>query len=94
MLMAALLPPPTPFKVFVFAAGVFEVPIASFTLAVTVARLLRYFAVGYLAVRFGQQALPYLVQHKLQVAIAAILLVVISYLLSRVILRRRAVAHS
>src|SRR5262249_36159125 len=26
MLMAALLPPPTPFKVFVFAAGVFEVP--------------------------------------------------------------------
>lgn len=89
MLAAALLPPPTPFKIFVFAAGVFEVPIASFTLAVTTARLLRYFAVGYLAVRFGHDTLPYLAQHKLQVAVAAILLVAVSYWLSRLVLRHR-----
>src|SRR6476660_6146747 len=31
ILVAALLPPPTPFKVFVVAAGVFEVPLLSFT---------------------------------------------------------------
>jgi membrane protein YqaA with SNARE-associated domain len=89
MLVAALLPPPTPFKVFVFAAGVFEVPISSFTLAVTIARVLRYFTIGYLAVRFGHDALPYLAAHKLQVAIAVILVVAISYLLSRLILRRK-----
>ncbi len=47
MLLAALLPPPTPFKVFVFAAGVFEVPVGSFTLAIFIARVLRYFTVGY-----------------------------------------------
>src|SRR5262252_8716581 len=29
MLIAALLPPPTPFKFFVFAAGVFETPLLS-----------------------------------------------------------------
>ncbi len=89
VLLAALLPPPTPFKIFVFAAGVFEVPVASFTLAVTIARLLRYFTMGYLAVRFGHDALPYLVHHKMPVAIAVILFVAVSYLLSRLILRRR-----
>src|SRR5262245_54243690 len=65
MLVAALLPPPTPFKVFVFAAGVFELPLASFTSAVALARVIRYFAVGYLAVKYGRQALPLLAQHKL-----------------------------
>jgi membrane protein YqaA with SNARE-associated domain len=92
MLVAALLPPPTPFKVFVFAAGVFEVPVGSFTSAIFIARVLRYFTVGYLAVRFGHYALPYLAQHKLQVAIVVLAFVVVSYLLSRLILRKREVA--
>jgi membrane protein YqaA with SNARE-associated domain len=89
MLVAALLPPPTPFKIFVFAAGVFEVPLASFTLAITIARLLRYFAIGFLAVKYGPDALPYLEHHKLQVAVAVILFVASSYFLSRVILRHK-----
>jgi membrane protein YqaA with SNARE-associated domain len=89
VLVAALLPPPTPFKLFVFAAGVFEVPVGSFVLAVSIARVLRYFTVGYLAVRYGHHALPYLVQHKLQVTVIVIIFVAISYLLSRVILRHK-----
>jgi membrane protein YqaA with SNARE-associated domain len=93
MLVAALLPPPTPFKVFVFAAGVFEVPVGSFTLAVFIARVLRYFSVGYLAIRYGHHALPYLAQHKLQVAFVVAAFVVVSYLLSRVILRKRELAR-
>jgi membrane protein YqaA with SNARE-associated domain len=92
VLLAALLPPPTPFKVFVFAAGVFEVPVGSFTLAIFIARVLRYFTVGYLAMRFGHYALPYLAQHKLQVAVIVAAFVVISYLLSRLILRKREIA--
>jgi membrane protein YqaA with SNARE-associated domain len=88
MLAAALLPPPTPFKVFVFAAGVFEVPLWSFTSAITLARLIRYFGVGYLAIRYGNNALPYLVQHKLQVVVFIIIFVAISYALSRLILRK------
>jgi membrane protein YqaA with SNARE-associated domain len=89
MLIAALLPPPTPFKIFVLAAGVFEVPLASFTTAIGIARIFRYFGVGYLAVRYGKDALPYIGQHKWQVVLAAIVLVAVSYLLSRVILKRR-----
>jgi|SRR5450432_65183 len=87
MLVAALLPPPTPFKVFVFAAGVFEVPLWSFTFAIALARAIRYFGVGYLAVRYGDQALPYLAQHKVQVIIFVVVFVLVSYLLSRLILR-------
>lgn len=89
MLAAALLPPPTPFKFFVFAAGVFKMPLASFTAAIAVARLFRYFGVGYLAVRFGDGALPYLAHHKLNVAVAAIILVAVGYGLSQLILRAK-----
>jgi len=89
MLVAALLPPPTPFKVFVVAAGVFEVPLVSFTAAITLARAIRYFGIGYLAIRYGAQALPYLMSHKWQVAAVVIGLAVVSYLLSRLILRHR-----
>jgi len=89
MLVAALLPPPTPFKVFVFAAGVFEAPLFGFASAITLARLFRYFGVGYLAVRYGADAMPYLVAHKLQVTALLIGLVAVSYALSRWILRHR-----
>lgn len=89
MLIAALLPPPTPFKVFVFAAGVFEVPLTAFVSAITLARLFRYFGVGYLAVRYGADAMPYLAAHKLQVTVLVIGLVTVSYMLSRWILRHR-----
>ena len=89
MLVAALLPPPTPFKVFVVAAGVFEVPLISFTSAIAIARVIRYFGVGYLAIRYGADALPYLGSHKWQVSVVVIALVVVSYVLSRLILRHR-----
>ncbi len=89
MLIAALLPPPTPFKVFVVAAGVFEVPLASFVCSITLARAIRYFGVGYLAIRYGREAMPYLLHHKTQVTVGMITLVLVSYVLSRVILRHR-----
>ena len=89
MLIAALLPPPTPFKFFVLAAGVFEVPLFSYTAAITIARLFRYFGIGYLAIRYGADAMPYLMHHKLQVSVFVISLVTVSYVLSRVLLKRR-----
>ncbi len=89
MLIAALLPPPTPFKFFVFAAGVFEVPLLSYISAITIARLFRYFGIGYLAIRYGTEALPYLMQHKVQVTMLVIGAVLLSYSLSRLILRHR-----
>ena len=89
MLVAALLPPPTPFKFFVFAAGVFEVPLWSYTSAITLARLIRYFGIGYLAVRYGDDALPYLKGHKLEATVVIVVFVLLSYLVSRVLLRHK-----
>lgn len=87
ILLAALLPPPTPFKFFVLAAGVFEVPLVSFASAIALARAFRYFGVGYLAVRYGADALPYLMQHKLEATVLAIALVTVSYTASRFIFK-------
>jgi membrane protein YqaA with SNARE-associated domain len=87
MLLAALLPPPVPFKIFVFAGAVFEVPLASFTSAIALARSIRYFTMGYLAIRYGHQAMPFLAQHKLEVAVVVIVFAGVSYGLSRLILR-------
>ena len=89
MLLAAMLPPPTPFKFFVLAAGVFQVPLVSFASAVGLARVIRYFGVGYLAVRYGANALPYLAQHKLQVGLIVLAVVAVSCAISRVALKER-----
>ncbi len=94
MLVAALLPPPTPFKFFVLAAGVFEVPLLSFTSAIALARAVRYFAIGYLAVRYGSQALPFLGEHKLLVGTVVIILVALSFAISRFILREEQIVAS
>jgi membrane protein YqaA with SNARE-associated domain len=89
MLVAALLPPPTPFKFFVLAAGVFEVPLVNFTSAITLARLIRYLGIGYLAMRYGNDALPFLRRHKLETAAVLVVFVILSYVASRLILRKR-----
>jgi membrane protein YqaA with SNARE-associated domain len=89
MLIAALLPPPKTFKIFVFAAGVFEVPLFSYTSAITLARLFRYFGIGYLAIRYGPCAIPYLTHHKLRVTAFLIALVAVSYAFSRLLLRHK-----
>lgn len=94
MLFAALLPPPTPFKVFVVAAGVFEIRLASFVSAITIARLIRYFGIGFLAIRYGHEALPFLKQHIWSVSALVILLAAASYALSRLVLRHKPPAHS
>jgi membrane protein YqaA with SNARE-associated domain len=59
----AILPPPFPFKVFVLAEGVFQVPLRTFVLALLLGRGLRYFAEGILAVRYGDGVLRFLMGH-------------------------------
>ena len=67
LMIAAVLPPPTPFKFFILAAGAFEMPVAQFVLALTIARAARFYGEGYLAVRYGNQATRFLVDHKLMI---------------------------
>ena len=62
MAIPSALPPPTPWKLFVFAAGVFEMPIAVFMLAVFCGRLVRWLVLSLLVLKLGPEAVT-LVQH-------------------------------
>jgi membrane protein YqaA with SNARE-associated domain len=55
LMVPAILPPPTPFKLFVFSAGVFEMKVINFLLAITCGRLIRYGALSALTIIFGPQ---------------------------------------
>jgi membrane protein YqaA with SNARE-associated domain len=57
LIVPALLPPPAPFKLFVLLAGVAEVRPLPFIAAIAFARGIRYFALGILAVYYGDAAL-------------------------------------
>lgn len=83
----SILPPPMPFKAFVLAAGVFQMPIKIFVVALVVGRGFRYFAEGVLAVRYGADATRYLIQNKLAFTLIITAVLVTSYLLTRFIFR-------
>lgn len=83
----SILPPPMPFKAFVVAAGVFQVRMGLFVLALAIGRGVRYFAEGILAVRYGEDATHYLAEHKLQFTAMVLGLILLSYLVTRVAFR-------
>lgn len=56
VLVAALLPPPFPFKIFVVSAGVFQFRFWRFVVGIGIGRSFRYCLLGYLAFRYGEQA--------------------------------------
>ncbi|HEY2390176.1 MAG TPA: VTT domain-containing protein [Candidatus Angelobacter sp.] len=55
LMVPAMLPPPTPFKLFVFSAGVFEMKPVAFLLAILSGRLVRFGTLSILTVVFGPQ---------------------------------------
>lgn len=88
VLVPSLLPPPTPFKIFVLSAGAFGVPTGRFTLAVVVGRGIRYFGQGILAVAYGEAAIEYVRQNAGRAGIG-ISLVILVALIAFVLWRRR-----
>ena len=60
VVVASLLPPPMPFKIFVFASGVARVRPVNFLVAISIGRGIRYFGEGYLALLYGDQAMNWL----------------------------------
>jgi membrane protein YqaA with SNARE-associated domain len=58
--LPALLPPPTPFKIFVLSAGVFGLPRRRFLITVALARGLRYSVWAALGAIWGPEAMAWL----------------------------------
>jgi membrane protein YqaA with SNARE-associated domain len=55
LMLPAMLPPPTPFKLFVLAAAVSEMRFGHFLLAIFSGRLVRFMALALLTRKFGPQ---------------------------------------
>jgi membrane protein YqaA with SNARE-associated domain len=78
----ALLPPPMPFKIFVATAGTLEYPRWKFLATVMVARSLRYYVEGILAVYYGRRVLLFIRdngQVVLSVVTAVVVILVLIY---------------
>jgi membrane protein YqaA with SNARE-associated domain len=65
MMIPSMLPPPTPWKAFVFAAGVFEMRVTSFMLAVFCGRMVRWMLLSLLVLKLGPGAVEVVAHHAL-----------------------------
>lgn len=83
----AILPPPLPFKIFVATAGTLEYPRWKFLLTVMIARSVRYYVEGILAVYYGRRVLLFMKDNGLVilsiVAAAAVIAIIVYYFVSR-----------
>ena len=62
LFVVSFLPPPTPFKLFVLAAGLLQLPYRKFVIALLAGRSLRYFVEGLLAVWYGRQVWVWMIR--------------------------------
>lgn len=88
VLVASVLPPPFPFKLFVVTAGVFRLSVARFAAAVAAGRAFRFFLEGFFAVRYGARAKDLLAEHYPAVGLGAAGALVAVFLL-RGLLKKR-----
>lgn len=77
LLVAALLPPPAPFKAFVLLGGITRMPVWQFTAAIAIGRGGRFLLIALLAAWYGRQVLDWIAQHGRTVGLALAILVVV-----------------
>jgi membrane protein YqaA with SNARE-associated domain len=92
VMIPSILPPPTPFKIFVLFAGAFKVSITKFVFAIAMGRGFRYFLEGYLAIRYGEKAIDYMHENYPHIALA-IVLTLLSGLVIFYVIRRLRNSH-
>lgn len=81
----AVLPPPLPFKIFVATAGTLEYPRWRFLITVMIARSIRYYVEGLLAVYYGERVLRFIKDNGLvvvSIVFGLALIALLIYLLS------------
>ncbi len=80
VLVATLVPPPFPFKLFVVTAGVFRFSVYRFMLAIIAGRAFRFLLEGYLAIRYGAQAKQILAKYYPWIALGLALLAILLFI--------------
>ena len=89
VIVPSLLPPPTPFKIFVLSAGTFGISWPKFLTAVVIGRGIRYFSEGILAVMYGPAAIKLVQQNFGKIGLALAILMAVGGLLFFSFARRR-----
>jgi len=87
VLVASVLPPPFPFKLFVVSAGVFRLNLVRFTIAIAVGRTFRYLLEGYLAAHYGEHAKEILAHYYPSIGIGVAVLI-IAFFIAKHLLKR------
>src|ERR1041384_4140228 len=87
--LPAILPPPLPFKIFVATAGALEYPRWKFLLTVMIARSVRYYVEGILAVYYGRRVLLFIRDNGLVIVSIVATLVLIGVIIYFLVNRRR-----
>ena len=87
--LPAVAPFPVPFKPFVIAQGVFQVPIATFVIGTLLGRGSLFFIEAFLGARYGAAAKQFLVDQKWASVALALGLVLLFFLIRRLPVLRR-----
>ena len=90
VLVASLMPPPFPFKLFVITAGVFRFSLLRFTLAIIGGRMFRFVLEGYFAIRFGKQATEILQKYYPWIGLGLAALIIVFFVLRNVMKGRQS----
>src|SRR5215475_9487511 len=89
VIVPSLLPPPTPFKIFVLSAGTFGISWPKFLTAVVIGRGIRYFSEGILAVMYGPAAIEFVQKNYGKLGLAVAIVMIISVIVFFSFARRR-----
>lgn len=93
VLVASLLPPPFPFKLFVITTGVFRLDIWRFALAIAAGRAFRYMLEGYLAARYGEHAKELLARYYPAIGLGLAALIILFFVVRNLRRRKAKPAH-
>jgi uncharacterized membrane protein YdjX (TVP38/TMEM64 family) len=80
VLVASLLPPPFPFKLFVITTGVFRLNVWRFAAAIALGRAFRFLLEGYLAAHYGEHAKDLLARYYPAIGIGLAVLIALVFL--------------
>jgi uncharacterized membrane protein YdjX (TVP38/TMEM64 family) len=90
VLLPAVAPFPVPFKPFVIAQGVFQVPFATFVVGTLLGRGSLFFIEAFLGARYGATAKEFLVEQKCASLAVTAGLVLMFFLVRRILATRRS----
>lgn len=79
VMIPSMMPPPAPWKMFIFASGVFKMRLRDFLVAVFVGRMLRWLALSLLVLKLGPSAVDIVARHAVPTVLVVSALAVIGF---------------